>query len=124
MRASSRDSAAVASSKFFRASVWNCVASVRNCSKVMSLGAGGWNEEAAAVLGILHRRRVASTRTDQLRSVQRRARLVGQRGKCRRIMDGEIREDLTVDLDTGFPQAVHELAVAQIILVGARVDAG
>src|SRR5947207_5019114 len=61
---------------------------------------------------------------DALCGVECRACFFGERGKRRRIMHGEIGENLPVDLDAGFAEPVHELAVAQIVQVRARVDAG
>src|SRR5439155_20682926 len=60
---------------------------------------------------------------DALCGVECRACFFGERGKRRRIMHGEIGENLPVDLDAGFAEPVHELAVAQIVQVRARVDA-
>src|SRR5579862_373364 len=44
--------------------------------------------------------------------------------ECGFIENGEVGEDLAIDLDTGFLQARHELAVRHSRCAGARVDAG
>src|SRR5687768_3185236 len=57
---------------------------------------------------------------------------LGQRGLgggCQRrkggfITDGQVSQDLAVDLDPGLAQAVHEHAVTHVVLVRRRVDAG
>src|SRR5688572_16156685 len=80
------------------------------------------DEEAAAVRRWMHCRRGVK-RERKLRSVQRGARLLGERGKRRRIVHREIRENLAIDFDSGLAQAIHERAVAHVVLARARVDA-
>src|SRR5512134_2392399 len=51
-------------------------------------------------------------------------RLLGELGERRLVGHGEIRENLAVDLDRGFLEAVHEGAVAQPELARAGIDPG
>src|SRR3954462_8033334 len=66
------------------------------------------------------RRRMSS---ENLRCVQRGARLFDERRKGSRIVDRAIREDLTVPWDAGELEAVHERVVVHVVLMRARVDA-
>src|ERR1043166_8253723 len=65
----------------------------------------------------------AASPDDELSSVQRRPRLVGQLGKGGRIADREIGEDLPIDFNAGLLQAVDEGAVRQLVQVSTGVDA-
>src|SRR3954454_19471038 len=55
---------------------------------------------------------------------ERGLRLLGDRAEGGRIADGEIREDLAVELDAGLAAAVDELVVRQPVRARGRVDAG
>src|SRR5215208_6380276 len=48
---------------------------------------------------------------------------VGESGERLGVADGDVREDLAVELDAGELEAVHELAVAQAVLARGGVDA-
>src|SRR5581483_8450438 len=61
--------------------------------------------------------------SENLRCVQRGARLVDERRKRRGIVDREIGEDLPVHFDAGELQPVHERVVVHVVLMRARVDA-
>src|SRR4051812_28664243 len=61
--------------------------------------------------------------SEDLRCVQRGARLVCERRKRRRIVDRQIREDLSVHFDAGELEAVHERVVVHVVLMRARIDA-
>src|SRR3974390_949062 len=54
---------------------------------------------------------------------QRRLGLLGQALKSGGIVDGEIGEDLAVELDAGFLQAVDEAVVADAVQLGGGADA-
>src|SRR5690349_8457750 len=62
--------------------------------------------------------------SENLRCVQRGARLVGERRKRGGIVNGEIGEDLPVHFDPGLLQTVHERVVVHVVLMRRRVDAG
>src|SRR5688572_24279553 len=53
---------------------------------------------------------------------QRLAGGVGNRGKRGRIMHGQVGKNLPVDFETGELQAIHEDAVAHVVLASRRVD--
>src|SRR5690606_17305572 len=55
---------------------------------------------------------------------ERALRLLGQRGKTRRVVHGDVGQHLAVEGDAGLRQAVHEAAVAQAVDAGRGVDAG
>src|SRR5690606_12804217 len=55
---------------------------------------------------------------------ERALRLLGQRGKTRRVVHGDVRQHLAIKGDAGLHQAVHEAAVAQAVDAGRGVDAG
>src|SRR4051794_33357385 len=48
---------------------------------------------------------------------------VGESGEGLGVADGDVREDLAVELDAGELEAVHELAVAHAVLARGGVDA-
>src|ERR1700678_3708555 len=50
-------------------------------------------------------------------------RLLRQMRKSRRILNSQIREDLTIELDSGFLQSADELVVVQSIQAGGGADA-
>jgi hypothetical protein len=54
---------------------------------------------------------------------ERRPCSLRQRREGSGVADGEVGEDFTIDLDAGLAEAVHEDAVAHIVLVSGRVDA-
>src|SRR6185437_8430464 len=54
---------------------------------------------------------------------ERRPRLLGEDGKGRRVVHGEVGEDLSIHLDAGLLEAVHEHAIAHVVLVRRGVDA-
>src|SRR5437879_4577866 len=60
--------------------------------------------------------------SENLRCVQRGARLVDERRKRLGIVDREIREDLPVHFDARELQPVHQRAVGHVVLMRARVD--
>src|ERR1700752_62708 len=55
---------------------------------------------------------------------QRLAGAVGKTSEGVGVADGDVREDLAVELVAGELQAMHELAVAQPVQPRCRVDAG
>src|SRR5512146_2062762 len=61
--------------------------------------------------------------SENLRCVQRGARLVSERRKRGGIVHGEVGENLPVDLDSGLLEPIHERVVVHVVLVGGRVDA-
>src|SRR4051794_4835671 len=50
--------------------------------------------------------------------------LLGKASERLRVAHGDVGQRLAVELDAGGLQAVHELAVAEALLAGGRVDAG
>src|SRR3954470_11767848 len=52
------------------------------------------------------------------------ARRLHQGGEGGRLVDGELREDATVQLDAGQLEALHEAVVGHVVEPGRRVDAG
>src|SRR5436190_23082448 len=58
------------------------------------------------------------------RRLSRLAGGLGKSGEGLGIAHGDVGQDLAVELDAGQLQAVHELAVAEAVLAGGRVDAG
>src|SRR6476620_6383182 len=57
------------------------------------------------------------------RRLSRLAGGLGKSGEGLGIAHGDVGQDLAVELDAGQLQAVHELAVAEAVLAGRRVDA-
>ena len=72
-----------------------------------------------------------ATRPSTLRLDLRRAQgggqlrlgLLADGAKCRRVVHGEVGEDLAVDLDAGLVQPVDHAAVGQAVHAGRGVDA-
>src|SRR5687767_14039041 len=58
-----------------------------------------------------------------LNSAQLALRRLGELAERGRIGHREVREDLTIDLDPGELQPVHEAGVGELVLTGGRVDA-
>src|SRR3712207_2159520 len=51
-------------------------------------------------------------------------RRLDERGECGRLVDGELGEDTTVQLDAGQLEALHEAVVGHVVLAGRGVDPG
>src|ERR1044071_8381151 len=60
--------------------------------------------------------------SENLRCVQRGARLLGERRKRRRIVHREIGENLSIDFDAGELEPVDECVVVHVVLMRTRID--
>src|SRR5688572_5625428 len=117
MRAASRASPLSAAANAWSAASRSCSESRRNCSRVIGddMRSGGGAFPAPPPRDYVE--------PENLCGSQRGAGLFGKRRKRRGVMDREVCENLAVDLDPGLLQAVHERAVAHVVLARARIDA-